>query len=278
MGFSLVGLANIAQIISVPLTLLAWLITRERFAEFWQKRGKPILAIAVILTVVALWHIGWLNWLQYQVAWPVWGLLLYPFTLLLVLKWLRDQKRRIMQARLYYNHQQKVETLTELIDKFTTFEKARCLADTIKGNVRVVAILRVEEGRIGVMLNIGRKENLQVGTQLLVRRIDRYTFDGQRIEQPLGLVRITYVQAENNLSQAVVLRRLDPEFWDQATARLRQEEMIDPPKNFAVPYIPQELRGLSLEDLMTFRHHLEATRDSPTRTEPDQFIQEEVLQ
>ena len=78
MKLSLADLGNIAAIISVPLTLLTWLVTRERFAGFWKKQGKLILAITVVLAAVALWRIGWLNWLQYQVTWPIWGLLLYP--------------------------------------------------------------------------------------------------------------------------------------------------------------------------------------------------------
>jgi uncharacterized membrane protein len=85
MELSLDKLANIAQIISVPLTILVWLFTREKFAEFWRKRGRVILAITVVLALVALWRIGWLNWLQYQVTWPIWGLLLYPLVLLCVL-------------------------------------------------------------------------------------------------------------------------------------------------------------------------------------------------
>ena len=85
MKFTLADLGSIAAIVSVPLMLLAWLVTRERFAEFWRKRGKLILAIVVVLAVVALWRIGWLNWLQYQVTWPIWGLLLYPLVLFSVI-------------------------------------------------------------------------------------------------------------------------------------------------------------------------------------------------
>jgi len=85
MRLSLADLGNIAAIISVPLTFLTWLVTRERFAGFWKKRGKLILPITVTLAVVTMWRIGWLNWLQYQVTWPVWGLLLYPVVLLCVL-------------------------------------------------------------------------------------------------------------------------------------------------------------------------------------------------
>lgn len=143
----------------------------------------------------------------------------------LVLKWLQERKRQIEMQGLHYDHWQKLKTLRELIDEFATLEKAKCLADTMRGNVRVVAILPVEGG-VGVMLNIGREEHVQVGTQLLVHRIDHYTSDGQQIEQLLGLVRVTYVQAENNCSQAVVFGRSDPEFWDQATARLGQQKRI----------------------------------------------------
>jgi len=196
----------------------------------------------------------------------------------LCLEWFREQKRRRAAKRLYYDHQQEVKTLKKLIDRFATLEKARCLADTIKADARVVAIIPVEEGRIGVMLNIGREENLQVGTQLLVHRIGGYTSDGQGIEWPLGLVQVTYVQAENNCSQAILLDPSDRELWNQAATRLRRERHIDPPRNFAVPYIPQELRSLSLEQLITFREYLETIHDSLTRTEPYQVLQEEGLQ
>jgi hypothetical protein len=222
------------------------------------------------------------SYLQFQQAgWTLWfwvlGSLAAIATLLaaipLCLERLRERKRRRTAARLYYDHQQKVKTLTELIDLFASVEKARCLADTIKTtDVRVVAILLVE-GRLGVMLNIGKEENLQVGTRLLVHRIDRYTSDGRHIEWPLGLVQVTYVQGGNSCSQAIVLDPSDRECWDQATIRLKAERMIDPPKNFAMPYIPQELHSLSLEDLTTFREYLETIRDYLTRTESDQVVQ-----
>ncbi|TEU13451.1 MAG: hypothetical protein E3J21_18650 [Anaerolineales bacterium] len=169
--------------------------------------------------------------------------------------------------------------MTELINDFATVEKARRLADTIQGggNVRVVAILPIEDRRVGVMLNIGEEENLEVGTRLLVYRIDHYTSDGQHIEQPLAVVQVTYVQTENNCSHAVVLDRLDPEFWDQATMQLKREKHIDPPRNFAMPYMPKELHSLSLEDLTTFRQYLETIHDSLTRIESDQVVYDWTL-
>jgi hypothetical protein len=86
MKLTLADLSSIATIIGVLLTLLTWLVTRERLAEFWKKRGKLILAIIVILAMMEfLWRMGWLNWLQYQVTWPIWRLLLYPVVLFCVL-------------------------------------------------------------------------------------------------------------------------------------------------------------------------------------------------
>jgi hypothetical protein len=71
-------IAIAATIASPVLTILTWLVTRERFAEFWKKRFKQILIIAVVLSgITLLWRMGWLAWLQNQITWPVWVLLLY---------------------------------------------------------------------------------------------------------------------------------------------------------------------------------------------------------
>lgn len=78
MNPTLADLANLAAIVSVPLMLFTWLVTRERFAAFWKKRFKPILIIMVFAGLIGLWRIGWLNWVQYQVILPIWVLLLYP--------------------------------------------------------------------------------------------------------------------------------------------------------------------------------------------------------
>lgn len=247
--------------------------------SFWQRIWHSpwvrfsVGLIGAVATYIEFEQAGWTLWF-----WVLCGLTAIAALLAmvpLVQGWFRKRKWWGAIERLYYDRLQRVETLSRLIEDFATFEKAKRLADAIRGDIRVVAILPVEEGRIGVMLNIGREENLQVGTQLLVHRIDRYTSDGQHIEQPLGLIEVTYVQAENNCSQAVVLDPSDREFWDQATGRLKREKYIDPPRNFAVPYIPQELGSLSLEDLMTFRQYLETIRNSLTRTELGQVVQEQ---
>lgn len=254
--------------------------------SFWSKVLSKVLHSRWVSLFLFL--IGFIaSYLEFAHAgWTLFFLVLCGLTIIaallaaipLGLKWFRGQKRRAEMARLYYDHWQRVEMLKTLVKEFTTLEKAKCLADAIKENVRVVAILPVADRRVGVMLNTGEEEDLQVGTRLLVYRIDHYTPDGQHIEQPLALVQVTYVQAENNCSQAVVLDWLDPEFWDQATTQLKQEKHIDPPRNFAVPYIPEELRSLSLEDLTTFRQYLETIHDSLTRIEPDQVVHEEGLQ
>lgn len=198
-------------------------------------------------------------------------------TVQLALKWLRQRRWRREMARLRYDHQQKMQTLAQLADTFVTLEKAKRLADTMTDDIRVVAILPVE-GEVGVMLNVGTEEDVQVGTQLVVHRIDRYTSAGQQIEEPLALVRVTYVQAENNCSQGVVVARLDAEFWDQVAAQLGRQKKIEPPRNFAVPYIPEELRGLSLEDLAVFRGYLQIIHDSLIRIGLDEMVQDEMVQ
>ena len=189
-------------------------------------------------------------------------------------RWLEQRRWRAEAARLWFDHHQKMDTLAELADSFATVEKAKRLADALAGGVRVVMVLPVDGG-IGVMLNIGSKEHVQVGTELLVHRIDRYTSDGQHIEEPLALVRVAYVQAENNCSQGIVIGRLDREYWDRVPALLRRDGRVEPPKNFAVPYIPLELRVLSVEELVVFQQSLETIRDSLARCGLGQVVEEE---
>lgn len=76
MNISLSDLANYAQIASIPITILTWLVTRERLAKFWKKWFVVIVPIVLITGVVGLWQKGWLRWLQFQITWPVWALIL----------------------------------------------------------------------------------------------------------------------------------------------------------------------------------------------------------
>jgi hypothetical protein len=65
----------VAPLLALVLTIVTWLVTRERFAEFWKKWFKRILIIVVVLAgIVFLWQMGWL---QQSITWPLWWLLLY---------------------------------------------------------------------------------------------------------------------------------------------------------------------------------------------------------
>ena len=80
LNISISDLANIATILSLPLTIFTWLFTRERFSKFWKKSLKWILVIVAVIAVVGLWRMGWLNWLQYEFMCPVWLLILLSFS------------------------------------------------------------------------------------------------------------------------------------------------------------------------------------------------------
>ena len=84
MNVTVSDLANYAQILSVPLTVLAWLVTKERFAKFWKKRLKIIFTAFGIITLIGLWRLGWLSWLSFRVSWPIWSLILLSFSWLAV--------------------------------------------------------------------------------------------------------------------------------------------------------------------------------------------------
>lgn len=105
MQLTLDDLASIAQIVSVPLMLLTWLVTRERFAQFWRKLFKPILAVTAILAILGIWRLGWLEWLQIRISWPIWGLLLYSTLLVmaLVLIYLYLRRSTTPQDKLTYH-------------------------------------------------------------------------------------------------------------------------------------------------------------------------------
>ncbi len=162
-----------------------------------------------------------------------------------------------------YDFQRKIETLDVLIEEFGIVEKSKALENATTNNepIKAVAILAME-GNIGVMLNVGQVQDVKVGTRLIVFRTDEFTTDGRRIEQPIALVQVTYVQAGNNCSQAKIIDRYDQDFWERSATRLRAERKIDPPSNFAKPFVPDELRSLSKENISTFRTYLMRIRNS----------------
>lgn len=106
MQLTLDDLASIAQIVSVPLMLLTWLVTRERFAQFWKKWFRLILVVTMVLAIIGIWRQGWLEWLQIRISWPIWGLLLYfvaLFVMVLVLNYLYLQRVATLQDKYIYH-------------------------------------------------------------------------------------------------------------------------------------------------------------------------------
>ena len=156
---------------------------------------------------------------------------------------------------------QRLRALTALIDEFEGVEKSKALSKRIDQHspIRVLTI-RSAPPRLGVILNIGSSENVQVGTQLVVFRTDERTPGGEDVERPMALVEVTYVQVANNCSQAVVVRELDEDFWNQARGELLNSSSLTPPRNFAIPHIPRELEGISLEDMAVLRTYLQRIR------------------
>ena len=77
MKVSVSDIANWAQILSLPAALLAWLITKERAAQFWKKWQKWIFGSLVIFVLaMAIIRLRWLDWLFRIASVPVWVLIL----------------------------------------------------------------------------------------------------------------------------------------------------------------------------------------------------------
>ncbi len=68
--------ASWASILSLPLSVVLWFFTREAAAKFWKDWLGWIIIGAIILGLLASWHMGWLSWLTKPITWPVWGLIL----------------------------------------------------------------------------------------------------------------------------------------------------------------------------------------------------------
>ena len=65
--------ANWAQILGVPIAIISWLVTKERFAKFWKRFGWLIF---FALGVLAAYRFGWLRWLSERFALPLWTIIL----------------------------------------------------------------------------------------------------------------------------------------------------------------------------------------------------------
>jgi hypothetical protein len=162
---------------------------------------------------------------------------------------------------------QRLRILTELVKEFERVEKSKALLSEIgqRSPIRILTI-RSTPSPLGVILNAGSQENVQVGTQLIVFRTDERTPGGEDVEKPLAIVEVTYVQVANNCCQAIVVRELDECFWNQVRADLISSNSLNPPRNFAIPHIPRELQGLSLEDITVVRQYLQRIREHLAKT------------
>ena len=67
-------LANYAQVMSVPLMIITWLMTAERFARFWKRFGKPALCALLVVAFFAAARLNWLPWWSEQTSVPRWAL------------------------------------------------------------------------------------------------------------------------------------------------------------------------------------------------------------
>lgn len=98
MATNLSDIANWAQILSVPVALLAWLITADRFTKFWKRWRKLIFGTVVCLGLWGLARLGFLNWLQKSIQVPVWLACLLLLLTFLLLFLARTIARRIAAA------------------------------------------------------------------------------------------------------------------------------------------------------------------------------------
>ena len=123
---------------------------------------------------------------------------------------------------------QKIDTLTQLINEFISIEKTKqfSIKNSEGFNIKAVAILIVER-EIGVILNVGKNEDIQAGTRLKIFRRDNFTSSGDIIEHPLAIVEVKYVQIGNNCSQAVVIHQIDKDFWESVQTDLLTEQKLD---------------------------------------------------
>jgi hypothetical protein len=81
-------------------------VKRERFEEYWKKHFKLILGVIMVLAIFEIWHQGWLEWLRNSISWPIWGLLLYSVTLVVIvlaLTFLYPRKTAKPQDELTYH-------------------------------------------------------------------------------------------------------------------------------------------------------------------------------
>jgi len=176
----------------------------------------------------------------------------------LVKEWLKEKENKKAQQKTFLDYRSKITILYSLIEDLDAYKKTLLFKKNTrnaKKNIKAVTSFWNED-EIKVTLNVGEQDKIQPGTKLLVYRTDGVDAEGHQIERRIALVQVTYIQAKNNVSHAVIERQIDQEFWEQITGKLSTEKQVHLPSNFAVPYIPKEIENLSEEDVEIFRQYL----------------------
>ena len=101
--------ANWATLVSLPLMVITWLFTRERFAGFWKKRWKLLTMTLFVVTAIGTARMGWFSWLNCEIKWPLWKLVVLagagvaiPLLVFVAAKYLNqlcDQRSRFCRRR-----------------------------------------------------------------------------------------------------------------------------------------------------------------------------------
>jgi hypothetical protein len=177
----------------------------------------------------------------------------------------RDRlRKRLLIQQLLRSPETKLPVVEDLIGTFSAALKAQSLVARLNEGrqAKMLAFLNVE-GQLGALLDIGARENLEVGTPLLALRVDPDTNGGDFVESLLCSLTVTYVQVSGNLAQARVLHQAgSPSYWTGVRKDLRQAQRVRPPANFVRPLVPRELSGLSRESLLSIVTQLESVRHS----------------
>lgn len=93
MEISLSNIASVASILSIPVMLIIWLVTKDRFSSWWQKWSKYILLGGFIVAIFAAHKMRWLDWLWDKYVYPVWLIILIGssgFLIILLVKIFSD--------------------------------------------------------------------------------------------------------------------------------------------------------------------------------------------
>lgn len=179
------------------------------------------------------------------------------------------QQRRLRESqrilRLVRYPEVKISAIQELIDTFSAARKATSLAAELAAahrTAKILAFLYVE-GQLGALLDIGAREQLEVGTPLLAYRKDFHPKEAYGVETMLCLLSVTHIQTDRKLAQAHVQERLgDRKYWTAVRKTLRKDPRVQAPPNRIVPFVPPVLSHLPPDALLSIITHLKQVRSS----------------